>query len=230
MLEIDGLTGGYGSTPVVHDVSLTCPAGSVTAVLGPNGAGKTTTLRFVSGLLRESAGDIRFEGKSIGRLPAHVRAQMGICLIPEGSAIFSSLSVRDNLIVQSGRLPEKSAIDQATSAFPVLGGRLDQRAGTLSGGEQRMLALARAYVQKPKVVLVDEPSLGLAPIIVDQIFGFLRLLAESGCALLIVEQYVHKVLEMADNACVMSRGQIAASGRPADIGSRSDLLGSYLSG
>jgi branched-chain amino acid transport system ATP-binding protein len=230
MLEIKGLTGGYGSTTVVRDVYLSCPAGSVTALLGPNGAGKTTTLRLVAGLLRSEKGTVSFAGEDVGGLAPYKRASKGMCLIPEGNAIFPSLTVRDNLIICAGRTSDKTAITEAVHAFPALKSRLEQRAGTMSGGEQRMLAMARAYIQKPKLIIVDEPSLGLAPVIVDQIFRFLRLLAQEGGALLVVEQYVHKVLAMADHVCVMARGQVAFAGNAAEIGDRADLLGSYLSG
>jgi len=229
MLELRNLNGGYDALVVVHDLTLSISPGTVTAILGPNGAGKTTSLRLMMGLLKPQSGEVWFEGREITKLPSQQRAKLGICYIPEGRAIFPSLTVRDNLIVQA---PAKDAdgIERAVTAFPVLGSRLGQRAGTLSGGEQRMLGLARAYLQNPRLILVDEPSLGLAPIIIDKIFDSLRELAATGVSLLIVEQYAQKAMALADMVYVMAKGEIRASGSPAEMGNELDLLGTYYTG
>src|SRR3954454_407110 len=171
-LEVTGLTSGYGATTVLRDVSLTVAAGGVTALLGPNGAGKTTFLRTVSGFLRATAGTVKLEGADITRMASHRRFAAGLCHIPEGRGVFRGLTVRENLAMQAGKGNESDAIERASTAFPVLGRRLTQRVSTMSGGEQQMLAMAVAYVRSPKLVLVDEASLGLAPIIVDEIFEF----------------------------------------------------------
>jgi branched-chain amino acid transport system ATP-binding protein len=191
MLELRGIEAGYGEHAVLRDVSLTVPAGTVVAVLGPNGAGKTTLLRVASGLLRPSAGTVRLAGEDI------TRARRGLCHIPEGRGIYPSLTVRENLLLHSRPGQEATALDRATSAFPVLGNKLRQPARLLSGGQQQMLSLVRAYLADPKVVIVDEASMGLAPVVVDQIFEFLGEIAASGTALLIVEQYVSRALALA---------------------------------
>lgn len=229
MLELKGLSGGYDELVVVHDLTLSIPPGKVTALLGPNGAGKTTTLRLMMGLLKPQSGEVWFEGQEITGLAPQKRANLGICYIPEGRAIFPSLTVRDNLIVQSPA-DDVDGIERVVTAFPVLGDRLGQRAGTLSGGEQRMLGLARAYLQNPRLILVDEPSLGLAPIIIHKIFDTLRELAATGVSLLVVEQYAQKAMALADEVYVMAKGQIQASGTPAEMGSHLDLLGTYYTG
>jgi branched-chain amino acid transport system ATP-binding protein len=229
MLELRGLTGGYDELVVVHELSLSIPNGKVTALLGPNGAGKTTTLRLIMGLLKPQSGEVWFEGQELTGMSPQKRANLGICYIPEGRAIFPSLSVRDNLIVQTPA-NDVDGFERVVSAFPVLGARLAQRAGTLSGGEQRMLGLARAYLQNPRLILVDEPSLGLAPIIIHKIFDTLRELAATGVSLLVVEQYAQKAMALADEVYVMAKGRIQASGTPAEMGSHLDLLGTYYAG
>jgi branched-chain amino acid transport system ATP-binding protein len=221
------VSGGYGDVSVVHDVNLQCPEHSVTVILGSNGAGKTTTLRLAMGLLRPMKGEVLFDGQSLTSISAHKRVEMGMCLIPEGRAIFPSLTVRDNLLLQAPANEATSRIADVTRAFPVLGERLFQRSGTLSGGEQRMLGLARAYMQRPKLVMVDEPSLGLAPIIVDRIFDFLRELAASGVSLVIVEQYVERALALADYAYVFARGRVESAGTAAEIRASGSLVELY---
>jgi branched-chain amino acid transport system ATP-binding protein len=181
------------------------------------------------GLLKPESGEVWFEGQEITALSPQKRAKLGICYIPEGRAIFPSLTVRDNLIVQSSA-DDVDGIERVIVAFPVLGDRLGQRAGTLSGGEQRMLGLARAYLQNPRLILVDEPSLGLAPIIIHKIFDTLRELAATGVSLLVVEQYAQKAMALADEVYVMAKGQIQASGTPAEMGNHLDLLGTYYTG
>jgi branched-chain amino acid transport system ATP-binding protein len=217
VLELRNITAGYGDTTVLRDVSVTVPDSSVVALLGPNGAGKTTTLRVASGLVRPRRGEVVLDGAEVSRLGPYRRVARGLCHIPEGRGIFPSLTVRENLILDSARGKEREAIDKAVETFPVLGIRQRQVAGTLSGGEQQMLALVRAYVSKPKIVLVDEASLGLAPLVVDNIFEFLEQLAADGVALLLVEQYVSRALELASTVYVLSQGSIVYSGPAGDL-------------
>jgi branched-chain amino acid transport system ATP-binding protein len=218
---------GYGQGDVVRDVSLEVQRGSVTALLGPNGAGKSTLLKVVAGVLAPSSGRVELAGSDVSQKPAHLRARSGLCYLPEGRGIYRSLSVADNLRMQSPRGSDSAAIDRATEAFPILAGRLRQVAGTMSGGEQQMLALAAAYVRDPQVLMVDEPSLGLAPIVVDVVFEFLDRLRGEGRALLIVDQYAHRVLELATWAYVLRRGEIAYAG-PAAALRDGDVFKHYL--
>jgi len=213
MLQLSGITGGYGSTTVLRDVSFSVPRGSVVALLGPNGAGKSTTMRMASGLLRPQQGRITLEGKDVTRATPSRRARLGVCHVMEGRSIFPSLTVRENLRLQApGHTSTSEVLDRTEQAFPHLAQRRKQIAGTLSGGEQQMLALMRAYLAKPKVVLVDEASLGLAPVIVDQIFDFLSRLAREGVSLLIVEQYAERVLAIATTVYLLNQGEIVHSG------------------
>jgi branched-chain amino acid transport system ATP-binding protein len=218
MLELQNIVGGYGSTTVLRDISIAVPDGSVVALLGPNGAGKSTTLRMASGSLRPDQGSVRFDGKDITRTSANRRARLGICHIFEGRSIFPSLTVKENLLMQTPRGTRPSVVlEQAAQAFPPLADRRRQIAGTLSGGEQQMLALVRAYVSNAKIVLVDEASLGLAPLVVDSIFEFLERIAGSGVSLLIVEQYVTRALAIAQNCYLMSQGRVVFEGPSADL-------------
>ena len=226
MLELRGIEAGYGGHTVLRDVSLTVPPGTVVAVSGPNGAGKTTLLRVVSGLLRPSAGTVLLDGEDVTRARPYARARRGLCHIPEGRGIYPTLTVRENLVLHSRKGEEAAALDRATSAFPVLGDRLRQPAGQLSGGQQQMLSLVRAYLTSPALVLVDEASMGLAPVVVDKIFQFLAQIAASGTALLIVEQYVQRALSLADAVYVMNKGGVVFSGKPAEI--TDDLFAHYL--
>ena len=217
MFELRDVTAGYGETTVLREVSLVVPPRSVVALLGANGAGKTTLLRIASGLLTPHRGRIALDGRDLRDASPFRFARAGICHIPEGRGIFRSLTVRENLLLQAPSRSGDMAIDRAANAFPILGRRLGQVAGTLSGGEQQMLALARAYVSNPRVVLLDEVSLGLAPRVVDEIFVFLRTLATEGAALLIVEQYVMRALELADYVFMLSNGRITFAGEPSEL-------------
>jgi branched-chain amino acid transport system ATP-binding protein len=227
VFELRRITAGYGATTVLRDVSLAVPDGSVVALLGANGAGKTTLLRVASGLLQPTSGQLVIDGKPVEDTAPHALVRQGICLVPEGRGIFRSLTVRENLALQARKGTEGDAIARAVEAFPRLGERLGQAAGTMSGGEQQMLALARAYIQSPRVVLLDEVSMGLAPKLVDEIFAFLRRLAASGSALLIVEQFVTTVLAMADYVYLLNRGRLAFVGDPDELAER-DIVGAYL--
>jgi branched-chain amino acid transport system ATP-binding protein len=226
-LELRGVSSGYEQTTILRGIDLVIAAGSVVALLGPNGAGKTTLLKTVSGLIRPTAGQVLFNGADITSSPTHVRAASGMCHIPEGRGIFRSLTVGENLRMQALPGTEKKSLERAVEVFPILGERLRQVSGTLSGGQQQMLALARAYVRNPKLVLVDEASLGLAPVVVQEIFEFLSRLAESGTALLVVDQFVTQALQIADHAYVLRRGEIRFSGSPAEL-LKVDVFAQYL--
>jgi branched-chain amino acid transport system ATP-binding protein len=226
-LELVGVTSGYGTTTILRNVDLAVPAGSVTALLGSNGAGKSTLLKTVSGLVRPTQGTVRLGGEDITHLPTNQRAKRGLCHIPEGRAIFRHLTVRENLLLQAGPGHEAELIERCTQAFPILGERLNQRAGSMSGGQQQMLAMCRAYAHNPKLILVDEASLGLAPILVDEIFLFLRKVADEGAALLIVDQFITRALALATKVYVMNRGEMVFSGSPAEL-EKDDVFNRYL--
>lgn len=227
-LQLTDIVAGYEQTTVLREVSLTVPAGSVVALLGPNGAGKSTLLKVVSGLVKPMSGSVALFGTDVTPLRPSRRAQLGLCHIPEGRGIYKRLTVRENLIMQAEHGDESGAMSRAAEAFPILGQRINQMAGTLSGGEQQMLSMARAYTRNQKLILVDEASLGLAPIIVDEIFSFLkRIVTEHGTSLLIVDQFVHRALEMAQTAYVLRRGEIAVSGT-ADELKDLDVFSEYM--
>lgn len=217
MLELRDITAGYDATIVLREVSLSVPDGKVVALIGPNGAGKTTALRIASRLLAASSGEIALDDRDVARWPPERLARAGVCHVPEGHGIFPSLTVRENLATFAGRRGTGQMIERASSEFPVLGQRLKQLAGTLSGGEQQMLALSRTFVGEPKVILLDEVSLGLAPRVVDDLFVFLSKLAKSGAALLLVEQYIERALAMADYVYLLNRGRIVGEGPPTSF-------------
>jgi branched-chain amino acid transport system ATP-binding protein len=226
-LELRNVSSGYGASVIVRDVSLAVPAGKVAALIGPNGAGKTTLLKTIAGTIRPSQGSIHMDGRDVTRLAPARRHLLGACTIPEGRGIFRSLTVRENLQIQARKGEAQRATELAVSVFPALGERLSFTAGTLSGGEQQMLAMAQAYVRQPKLVLVDEASLGLAPLIVDLIFEFLQKVTQQGTSLLVVDQFVNRVLEMADTAFVLRRGEIAYAGSPRQL-LTGDVFKEYL--
>lgn len=227
MLTLDSVTTAYGGTTVLRNVDLNVGKGEVLALLGPNGAGKTTLLRTATGFVKPKSGSIRMGERDLTGASPHTFTRAGICHLPEGRGIFPSLSVRDNLLVHARTRKLDDAVAEATALFPVLGKRLKQLAGSLSGGEQQMLALSRAYLTDPQVVIVDEASLGLAPIIVDHIYEALQVLVQRGMALILVEQYVQKVLGLAQRVCVLSRGEIVWSGIAANT-DVDDIYDTYL--
>jgi branched-chain amino acid transport system ATP-binding protein len=214
-LAISGLHAGYDETAVLRDVSLVVPRSGVVALLGANGAGKTTLLRTVSGLVKADSGTVELHGRDITTDPPHQRAAAGLCHVPEGRGIFRSLTVRENLVLQSRPGDEAGALERAVGAFPVLGERLRQSAGTLSGGPQ------------PTLVLVDEVSLGLGPLVVDEIFEFMRARAAEGTAILVVDQYAKRALELADTAYVLRKGEMVFSGTSKELAS-SNLFDRYI--
>ncbi|MCU1692671.1 MAG: livF [Frankiales bacterium] len=227
MLELRGLLAGYGDTLVLRGVDLTVPDGAVVALLGPNGAGKTTLLRAASGLVRPSGGQLLVDGADATGWTPDRLARAGVSHVPEGRGVFRSLTVRQNLRLQATTLSVEEALEKAASAFPILGQRMDQIAGTMSGGQQQMLALARGYVEDPRYLLLDEVSMGLAPIVVDEIFEFLRQRADEGTGLLLVEQYVTRALELADLVFVLNKGEVAFAGEPGELDSEA-LFEQYL--
>jgi branched-chain amino acid transport system ATP-binding protein len=228
LLVVDQLSVDYGGLRALNGVSLTVPSGAVVALLGANGAGKTTTLRAISGLIKPSSGRIDLAGQRIdGRRP-HQIARLGLLQVPEGRGIFPSLTVRANLRMASYVAGSEGNLEEeATARFPALADRLEQTAGTLSGGEQQMLALARALLSRPRLLLLDEISMGLAPIVVSALFEQVRALAGAGVTILMVEQYVSAALEMSDYVYVLDKGRVVDVGQPEDL--RADgVLASYL--
>ncbi|HTC81469.1 MAG TPA: ABC transporter ATP-binding protein [Acidimicrobiia bacterium] len=224
-----GLRAGYGRAETIRSVDLAVPSAATVVLLGPNGAGKTTLLKTIAGLVDATGGEVRFQGRALTRAAPHVRARRGICLIPEGRGIFRRLSVRENLVVQADGGAARAAVERAAALFAVLGRRLDQPAGTLSGGEQQMLALARAFVTDAPLILADELSMGLAPVVVDQIFDAIGVLRAEGRSVLLVEQYVERAVAVADYVYILNKGRIAFTGLPAEC-STNAVFARYLQG
>jgi branched-chain amino acid transport system ATP-binding protein len=228
LLHLDALNAGYHGSAVVRDLTLEVRAGEVVALLGPNGAGKTTTLTTIAGLLPRLGGTIRFDGHDIGGLAAHKLARRGIALVPEHRALFPGMTVRQHLrLAQTKASPRR---DQLLELLPELEKCVERKAGILSGGEQQMLAVGRALVSAPRLLLVDEMSLGLAPVIVERLLPVLRRVAEDlGAGVLFVEQHVALALEVADRAYVLSHGRLVLEGEASQLRGRRDLLqSSYL--
>ena len=216
-LELAHVSAGYGDNLALRDVSLVVPAGSVAALIGPNGAGKTTLLSVASGLVPVRSGLLLLDDDDVTGTPTEQLAHRGLCHVTEGRSVFPALTVRENLRMFATPGTEAEAVERAVYAFPRLGERLDQLAGTMSGGEQQMLSLARAYARRSPLVLLDEVSMGLAPIIVDEIFAFLDHLAAENTGLLIVEQYVAKALALAQVVYLIVRGRIVFAGEPSEL-------------
>ncbi|MCU1464018.1 MAG: transporter ATP-binding protein [Acidimicrobiales bacterium] len=232
-LELDRVTAGYGKVEILHDLSISVPAGAVVALLGPNGAGKTTTLRAISGTLPVWRGRVRLDGERVNGTSTYAIARAGVTLMPEGRGVFPSLSVRENLAIAARATPGDSdqragRIDFALTQFPRLKERFQQQAGTLSGGEQQMLALSRALMAEPKVLLLDEISMGLAPRIVEQLFGIVAGLRADGLTIVLVEQYLTYALQLADVCYLMAKGRVAFVGEPAELADSEVLTSSYL--
>ena len=231
MLEVRDLEVGYGLTRVLEGVSLDVGAGEVVAVLGSNGAGKTTLNMAISGLLRPRGGEVRFAGERItGRSPAQITAA-GLVQVPEGRRIFPNLSVRENLVLGSYRRATANRarnLDKVFDIFPRLRERIAQGAGTLSGGEQQMLAIGRGLMAEPKLLILDEPSLGLSPLLVEEMFGLIRRLHAEGLAIMLVEQNVAQSLDIADRAYVLEHGAFVLSGPAAQVREDPELKRAYL--
>jgi branched-chain amino acid transport system ATP-binding protein len=217
---VRGVRASYGRIEVLHGVDLEVPAGSVFALLGPNGAGKSTLLKVLSGRMRVTAGEVQVGGVPIGRTPCEKLARDGICAVPEGRGIFPNLTVRENLRIWTyrGGISMKDVEEQTYETFPVLKERRRQMAGTMSGGEQQMLALSRALVTRPRVLYLDELSMGLAPLIVAELYDLVAKLARQGMTIVLVEQFVTTALAVADQAAIMVHGRIEQQGTPAEMG------------
>jgi len=228
LLELRGVEAGYGPFRALFGVSLTIQDRSVLALLGSNGAGKTTIARVCSGIVRPTAGQVLLDGVDISRLRPYRIARLGVVHAPEGRSVFATLSVEDNLVLtfrrEFGRRGAQAALDRAFDLFPRLGERRRQIAGTLSGGEQRMLSLARVLVHPPRLLIADELSLGLAPIVVDEVYRSLAAVRDSGTAILIVEQHVAHALDLADHVAVLNKGEVIHAGPVTDLGDLSELL------
>jgi branched-chain amino acid transport system ATP-binding protein len=228
LLELRNVSAGYGPFRAIFDVSLDIPEGKVLALLGSNGAGKTTIARIASGLVRPSSGEVLFEGVRIDKLRPYRITRLGIVHAPEGRSVFASLTVEENLVLsfrrEFGRRGAGSALARAYELFPRLGERRKQIAGTLSGGEQRMLSLARVLVHPPRLLIADELSLGLAPIIIDECYRNLAAIRDSGTTLLLVEQYVGHALQIADEVAVLTKGTVAFRGPTDELGDLSEWL------
>jgi len=239
MLVVEDLHAGYGLSEVLHGTSLQVKAGTVVALIGANGAGKTTTMRAISGLVRPSKGNVLLDGKPLQDLPASRIARLALAHSPEGRKVFGPLSVEDNLLLGAyRRLPRffgfrgeaAGDLDRVYGLFPRLRERKRQAAGTLSGGEQQMLAIGRALMARPKVMLLDEPSMGLAPVIVQEVFRTIGRLKQEGMTMLLVEQFAKTALEVADYVYVMEQGRIAVEGTAAQLHKDERVLAAYLGG
>ena len=234
-LAVSGLRVSYGAVAVLHDVALEVRPGEIVCVIGANGAGKTTLLKTIAGVLRPTAGRVVADGRDIAGRPSWWVARHGIALVPEGRGVFADQSVRDNLWLgavarSSGRGSAALAVDleSALALFPALAERLDLPAGALSGGQQQMLAVARGLMAKPRVLLLDEPSLGLAPILVREIFAAIERLRTRGVTVLLVEQMAAQALALADRAYVLERGRITLEGAAQDVRSNPAVIDAYL--
>ena len=234
MLTLQDVRVFYGAIQAVKGISLDVRERELVAIVGANGAGKTTTLRTISGIYRPTTGSMIFEGRNLAALPSHEIVALGISQAPEGRQIFGSLSVRDNLMLGATRRADRAGIAQEleylVSLFPVLGERMNQSGGTLSGGEQQMLAIARALMAKPRLLLLDEPSLGLAPMLVNRIFSVISRLKETGVTILLVEQNARKALEIADRAYVMETGRVILGGDARELAANPEIEKAYLGG
>ena len=232
MLELKNINAGYGTFQALFDVSLSIQAGEAIAVIGPNGAGKTTLLRVISRLIEASAGDMHMEGLSYRDLPSHEVVGLGIAQVPEGRRLFPRLSVEDNLKMGAytplARAKRYEKLDYVYSLFPKMAERRHQLAGTMSGGEQQMCAIGRALMSGPKLLLLDEPSAGLAPVIVHSIFELMRRIRNEGYTVLIVEQNIQQVLKVVDRGYLIETGKIRASGTASELLNSNEVQKAYL--
>jgi branched-chain amino acid transport system ATP-binding protein len=234
ILELKGLNVSYGNIAAVKDLSLTVYPGEIVTLIGSNGAGKSTTLRTISGLLRPRSGDVVFEGKRINGIPGHDVVKLGICQSPEGRKIFQRMTVSENLDLGAFTRKDTAKIaadrENVLELFPRLRERIDQKAGTMSGGEQQMLAVARALLGAPRLLLLDEPSMGLAPVLVDLIFDTIQRIRDQGTTVLLVEQNALAALEIADYAYVLESGRLNLQGPAAELLDDPSVTAAYLGG
>jgi branched-chain amino acid transport system ATP-binding protein len=232
LLSVEGLEAGHGEVQVLWGLSLKARRGKLTAIVGANGAGKTTTLRAVAGTLTPWGGRVMLDGTDVTRVPSHVKAARGLALVPEGRQLFSMMSVAENLELGafSPRTSRSYAerLEQVFKLFPRLAERQRQRAGTLSGGEQQMVAIARGLMSDPQILIIDELSLGLAPVVVYQLLATLKRLKQDGLTILLVEQNVHLALALSDYAYVIAEGRIFTEGLPAELAAKPEIRRAYL--
>jgi branched-chain amino acid transport system ATP-binding protein len=232
ILKVEALEAGYGEVQVLWGVSLTARRGQLTAIVGANGAGKTTTLRAVAGTIAPWGGRVLFEGEDVTRLSTHQKAERGFALVPEGRQLFTTMTVAENL--ELGAFPKRAAhghaerLEQVFALFPRLAERQRQMAGTLSGGEQQMVAIARGLMSNPDILIIDEMSLGLAPVLVYQLFHTLKKLKDAGLTILLVEQNVHLALAVSDYAYVIAEGKLFTEGEPAKLSAMPEIRKAYL--
>ena len=232
LLEIEGLEAGYGEVQVLWGISLAATRGRLTTLVGANGAGKTTTLRALMGTIAPRGGRVLFQGEDVTRLPAHAKAARGIVLVPEGRQVFAAMTVEENL--EMGAFSKRGArnyadrLEQVFTLFPLLKERRRQRAGTFSGGEQQMLAIGRGLMTDPQILIIDELSLGLAPIVVYQLFTALKALKNAGLTILLVEQNVRLAFAVSDHAYVIAEGRLVTEGPPAKLATLPDIRRAYL--
>lgn len=234
MLEVKGLTAGYTSYPVIQDISFTVEDKSIVAIIGPNGAGKTALMRAVLGQINIFSGKVVFGGEDVTKLPTHFRVKKGLTLVPERRRIFPNMTVLENLQVGGYLVKDSKTLERRLSKvfelFPILKKRSNQRAGTLSGGEQQMLSLGRALMLEPRILLLDEPSVGLAPKVIDQVYDSVVNLNKEGLTILVVEQNIGKALAVAENAFVLQRGQIVIQASSSELAKNPKLVSTYLTG
>jgi len=232
ILEVRGIASGYGEVQILWDVSLALEEGKMTCLVGTNGVGKTTLLRTVIGQIRPVGGSVWFEGKDVSRLPAYVKAAIGLVLVPEGRQLFTDMSVLENLEMgastQRARPSMKRNLERVFELFPRLKERMIQKAGTLSGGEQQMLAVARGLMAEPKVLMIDELSLGLSPVLTVQLFQNLKLLKQTGLTVLLVEQNVQMALAVGDYGYVLAQGRTELEGPARQLASNDHVRAAYL--
>lgn len=232
MLDVKNIEVAYGKIVAVKDVSLTVNKGEIVTLIGSNGAGKSTTLRTISGLIKPRSGEILFEGNRIDGVPGHDIVGMGICHSPEGRRIFPRMTVRENLelgaFLRNNKAEVAADFERVLTLFPRLKERVEQRAGTMSGGEQQMLAVSRALMGSPKLLLLDEPSMGLAPVLVEMIFETITKIREQGITILLIEQNANAALEVADRAYVLESGKVKMSGKASDLRKDDAVTKAYL--
>ena len=232
MLEIKNLVAGYNNVPILKNLNISANSGDITVVIGPNGAGKSTLLKTISGLIKTSQGSIKFDGDEISKMPPDEIVKLGIIHVPEGRMIFNRLTVSENLLMgafqQSSANKKKEDFDRVLQLFPILSKRLNQLGGTLSGGEQQMLAIGRGLMSSPKLLMLDEPSLGIAPIIVEQIFNLIIEIKKAGVSILMVEQNASKALNTADFGYVLELGNLQKSGPSISLLNDNDIKKYYL--
>ncbi len=232
MLKIENLNVHYGGIHALRGISLEVPEGQIVTLIGANGAGKSTTLRAISGIVRASAGHILFESQDIGRLEAHEIVELGIAMVPEGRRVFTDMSVLENLYLGAHTRPDPAGVQEDLewmySLFPILKERASQSAGTLSGGEQQMLAVGRALMSRPRLLMMDEPSLGLAPILVQQVFGIIERIHQEGRTILLIEQNARAALQVADYGYILETGQVVLEGPGKELAENDEVRKAYL--